>query len=238
MKNKTFKKLVVAIPAFILGLLLLNSFVQTEKISTKACAARENKNKPEPVKIVLKSTNGGQTWQKVCDALPGITRPSMVADSDGVLLATGQKGIKRSTDNGKTWDWVISEGGVGIAVERITGGFAAISYSTTTKTRRIRISSDGINWKAIDEGLPPSSMISSIKEMGNNLICGHPEGIMLSSDRGATWKKVAGAVHSNAIDRDFKYVLAWNPVVNEPVYVFRILVLDNVLFAVSESGGC
>jgi len=70
----------------------------------------------------------------------------------------------RSTDNGERWEWVINEGGVGIAVERIDGGFAAISCNTSTQSRRMRISLDsGKTWKAIDEGLQSLS-ISSINK--------------------------------------------------------------------------
>ena len=53
-----------------------------------------------------------------------------MVESNGVLLATSQRGIIRSTDDGENWALVISEGGVGIDVERIEGGFAAITYST------------------------------------------------------------------------------------------------------------
>jgi photosystem II stability/assembly factor-like uncharacterized protein len=77
-----------------------------------------------------------------------------MVESNGVLLATSQRGILRSTDEGENWALVISEGGVGIDVERIEGGFAAITYSTVSKTRRIRTSYDGgKTWQAIDAGL-------------------------------------------------------------------------------------
>jgi len=141
-----------------------------------------------------------------------------VVQSEGVLIATGENGIMRSTDNGEHWQRVISEGGVGIAVECIKGGFAAISYSTETQSRRIRISLDGgKTWQAIDEGLRPSPSISSIKQMGNYLLCGHPDGIFQSSDMGKTWKRV-------------------HPGVDEKV--FTIYASGNVLYAVAGSVGC
>ncbi|MBC7875350.1 MAG: hypothetical protein H7Y01_15220, partial [Ferruginibacter sp.] len=169
---------------------------------------------------------------------PEIERPapgSNIVKSEGVLIATGQKGIRRSTDNGEHWQWVISEGGVGIAVERIKGGFAAISYNTGTKSRRIRISLDsGKVWQAIDEGLPPSSSISSIKQMGNYLICGHPDGIFRSSDMGKTWNRVHPGVDKN----EFKFLTTWNNPSSNPNKVFRIYVSGNVLYAVAVNAGC
>ena len=86
-----------------------------------------------------------------------------LVESNGILLATSQRGILRSTDEGENWSLVISEGGVGIDVERIEGGFAAITYSTVSKTRRIRTSYDGgKTWQAIDAGLQAHGFIDPI----------------------------------------------------------------------------
>ncbi len=160
-----------------------------------------------------------------------------IVESEGVLIGTGQKGIIRSTDNGEHWEWVISNGGVGIAVERINGGFAAISYSTTTKSRRIHISMDsGKTWRAIDEGLRPSPLISSIKQIGGYLICGHPEGIFRSSDLGKTWNLVHPTVDKNKFiyDRTLNIIDPFN----NPGKVFKIYVSGSVLYAVARHGGC
>ena len=86
-----------------------------------------------------------------------------LVESNGVLVATSMRGIIRSTNDGENWALVISEGGVGIAVERIQGGFAAITYSTVSKTRRIRTSYDGgKTWQAIDAGLQAHGFIDPI----------------------------------------------------------------------------
>jgi photosystem II stability/assembly factor-like uncharacterized protein len=182
-----------------------------------------------------KSNLNTPVWEKenVLDprsASIAFNRSADMVESEGVLIATGQKGIRRSTDNGEHWEWVISEGGVGIAVERIEGGFAAISYNTTTKSRRIRISVDsGKTWKAIDEGLPASLSISSIKQMGKYLLCGHPDGIFRSSDMGKTWS----IVHPG-VDNVFKIIGASG----NNRKVFKIFVSGNVLYAVAGSAGC
>jgi len=87
---------------------------------------------------------------------------SKVVKSNGVLLTTNNRGIIRSTDGGKNWELVISEGGVGIDVECIKGGFAAINYSTAAKTRRIRTSYDGgRTWQPIDAGFPGQAVVNS-----------------------------------------------------------------------------
>jgi len=180
---------------------------------------------------LYKSTDKGKNWKQVQNEGWVMN----IVESEGVLIATGRKGIMRSTDNGEHWQWVISGGGVGIAVERIEGGFAAISYNTEAKSRRIHISLDrGKTWQAIDEGLPPSLSISSIKQMGKYLIIGHPDGIFRTSDMGKTWKSVHPGV--DKVDKnEFDFVRTWN---SEPVKVFRIYVSGNELYAVAGSAGC
>ncbi|WOK07874.1 exo-alpha-sialidase [Imperialibacter roseus] len=182
-------------------------------------------------KSLSKSTDKAQSWKPVQKGWV-----DNIVESEGVLLATGQQGIMRSTDNGDTWEWVISEGGVGIAVERIDGGFAAIAYNTRTQSRRIHTSFDGgKTWQAIDEGLQPSKNISSVKQMGNYLFVGHPDGIFRSSDMGNTWQRVH-AGFGNPLYASLKFAL-WTPAA--PVEkVFKLYVSDNVLYAVAVSPGC
>ena len=265
------KRLFVFVPAILLALFLLNSFVVKEKEekktkATKSCTSltllanapinplakvpvAKVRNKPGRVNILYKSTDDGQTWQDISEGLPEIEQPvnfsaedlqnpSSVLESEGVLIATGTKGIKRSTDNGEHWKWVIKEGGVGIAVEHIEGGFAAIAYNTTTKSRRIHISLDnGKTWKVISDTLGPSPFISSIKQMGKYLICGHPDGIFRSSDMGKTWTSVHSSV-DKVENKDFKFVLPWNSPSSIPKKVFKVFVSGEVLYALAVSAGC
>ncbi len=152
---------------------------------------------------LYKSINSGKTWKYV--HVEGWVMK--IVESNGVLLAASTKGILRSTDDGENWDRVISEGGTGIAVERIDGGFAAIVNNTITQTNSIHISLDsGKTWNTIGEELQPSwssllmkkigllkssSGILSIKQMGKYLICGRSDGIFRSSDMGKTWKQLS-----------------------------------------------
>jgi len=181
---------------------------------------------------LFKSTDKGKTWKQVQNE--GWTMD--IVESEGVLLATGQKGIMRSTDKGEHWEWVISEGGVGIAVERIQGGFAAISYNSSAQSRKIRLSSDGgKTWKTIGEGLRPSLSISSIKQVGYNLLCAHPDGVFLSSDSGRTWKRVLSGVSKNMFASGQLFSI--NPP-NEDSKVFKLYTSGNVVYAVIRNYGC
>ena len=179
---------------------------------------------------LYKSADKGQTWKQVQNE--GWVMD--IVEAEDVLIATGQNGIMRSTDNGEHWEWVISEGGVGIAIERIEGGFAAISYSSTTKSRRIRISLDsGKTWKAVDEGLRPSLSISSIKQIGSYLICGHPDGIFRSSDMGKTWNLVHSSLNGFQLINTPNFA---NPTADTKV--FNIYVSGNIVYAVASNAGC
>ena len=141
-----------------------------------------------------------------------------IVESTGVLMATSQKGILRSTDDGENWDCVLNEGGVGIAIERINGGFAAINYNTGSETRRVRTSYDGgKTWQPIDDGLPATLSIASIIQVGDYFFCGHPTGIFRSSDKGKTWKLIFPSIEDK---------------------VFNLFVSGNVIYAILRSGGC
>jgi photosystem II stability/assembly factor-like uncharacterized protein len=141
------------------------------------------------------------------------------------------QGILRSTNDGENWDRVISEGGAGIAVERIDGGFAAIAYNTITKTNTMHISLDsGKTWNDIGERLQPfwnmslfkqigglqsSSDISSIKQLGEYLICGRSDGVFRSSDMGKTWKLLLPSIENRG---------------------FKLSVSGNVIYAIPNKG--
>nr|WP_295933286.1 exo-alpha-sialidase [uncultured Dyadobacter sp.] len=165
-------------------------------------------------KGLFKSDDSGKNWKRVYDE----GWVMKLIESNGVLVATSQRGIIRSIDNGENWDNVINEGGVGIAVERIKGGFAAITCNTETETRRVRTSDDGgKTWQPIDANLPASLIIASITEVGKYIFCGHPAGIYRSSDKGKTWQLLLPAIQDK---------------------VFNLSVSGNTIYAIPRSGGC
>jgi photosystem II stability/assembly factor-like uncharacterized protein len=163
---------------------------------------------------LFKSTDSGKTWKHV--RTQGWVMK--LVESNGVLLATSQGGIIRSTDDGENWDGVLNEGGVGIAVERIKGGFSAIVANTQSLSRTVRTSYDGgETWQPIDAGLTPHLLTASIIEVGEYFFCGHPEGIFRSSDKGKTWKLLLPSIENK---------------------VFNLCVSGNVIYAIARNGGC
>ncbi|MCP9765590.1 WD40/YVTN/BNR-like repeat-containing protein [Lacihabitans soyangensis] len=162
---------------------------------------------------LFRSTDNGKNWKNVLEGWV-----IKAVESKGVLVATSQKGIVRSTDDGATWQNVIHEGGVGIDVAIINGGFAAISYNAQSKTRRVRTSYDtGKTWQAIDAGLPPHDLTANILEVDHNLFIGHPKGIYKSADKGKSWTLISPAIDDK---------------------VFNLYVSGKAIYAVPRAGGC
>ncbi len=163
---------------------------------------------------LYKSTDNGQTWKRVHTG----GWVMKLVESGGVLVATSQRGIIRSTDGGESWDGVLHEGGVGIAIEAIDGGFAAIVANTKVMARTVRTSYDaGKTWQPIDAGIPADLRTASIIQVGEYFFCGHPLGIFRSSDKGKTWKLIRPSVGDK---------------------VFNLSVSGKVIYAIPRPGGC
>src|SRR5215217_580420 len=92
------KRLLVFVPAILLVLFLLYSFVLKEKNAAKII-----RNKSGLVNIVFKSTDGGQTWQDISKGLPknlqeaenlrkdSMRRDSFFANDKGLFLKVGSE---------------------------------------------------------------------------------------------------------------------------------------------------
>lgn len=161
---------------------------------------------------LFKFDDAGKAWKQVFAQSKGVRK---LVEAGGVLMGLTQKGIIRSTDNGDHWNLVTTEGDHGIDVQRINGGFAAITESQERRFR-LRTSHDGgMTWQAIDAGLPVH--VFNIVQVGENLFCSHRNGISGSSDNGKTWKLLLPSIDHN---------------------IFNLSVSGNVIYAMRNVGGC
>jgi len=206
---------------------------------------------PDAESIAFTSADGGKTWQETTAIPPAIEKTSpgnKQVQSAGVIIATGQRGIKRSTDNGAHWEWVISEGGVGIDVAKIKGGFAAITFSTQSHTRRIRVSYDGgITWHPIDEALQPANTPRSINNLFTLANLSYPasrpnnaplpEEAMISSIIEVDGNFYCG--HPKGVFKSADKGKTWQlllPSIEGKVY--NLSVSGALIYAVPRNGGC
>lgn len=163
---------------------------------------------------LFRSTNLGKTWHHV-RKFGWIIK---IVESNGILIATSQNGIIRSSDDGENWNEVLNEGGVGIDVTSTAQGFAAITYNTESKTRRVRTSmDDGKTWKPIDASLPPHDLIANVIQVGDYFFCGHPKGIYRSADKGKTWELILPSIGEK---------------------VFNLSRMGKAIYAFPRVGGC
>lgn len=180
---------------------------------------------------LYKTADNGKTWKRVhTEGMDG-----NMTESNGVLVAVSMRKIIRSTDNGETWTEAISEDAVTFDVKQINGGFAASTSSSESNSRRLSTSYDGgKTWQPINSGLQDKVVIDSIGrtwndrlrlhfsitsiiQVGENLLCTHPDGIFRSSDKGKTWKLLLPSVQDKG---------------------FNLFVSGNVIYAIPSKGGC
>jgi hypothetical protein len=106
-KFKKMKRLFLFVPAILLVLFLLNSFVLKEK---EAGEKTTKGTKSGPATIVFRSTGGGQTWQDISKGLPenlqreGVWSHGLFANDHGLYLRAGN-GVYHSEPNSTTSFW-------------------------------------------------------------------------------------------------------------------------------------
>lgn len=182
-------------------------------------------------KGLFRSIDRGKTWQHVYDG--GLL--GHLAESDGVLLTTSMRKIIRSTDNGENWSPAISEDSAAWDIKPINGGFAAITATGESNTRRLSTSYDGgKTWQSIHSRLQDKATIdsiwrtwndrpllkafgASITQVGDYFLSIHPEGIFKSSDKGKTWRLLLPATDGK---------------------IFNLFGAGNVMYAIPSKAGC
>lgn len=187
------KKLFVFVPAILLILFLINSFVPKEKEAG------------EKTMVVFKSTDGGQTWQDISKGLPenlredSIRGNSFFANDKGLFLRVGN-GLYHSTAKATAPFWteeVFPDEHSSIAPGK-SGIFASNYWGINLKT------TNGTSvWSPIFENFQEPRIRSTFETAGGTIFIGIDRGFFRSTDDGKTWKHVyAGGLVGHLAESD------------------------------------
>lgn len=141
---------------------------------------------PDEDGIVLRSTDGGDTWSEV--SIPTTNPLQGVWGVGSTIIAVGWGGtVLRSTDRGATWTRVPTA--VTAALRDVWGAgstFVAVGASGTI----LRSTNGGVTWAAVESQL--QSGLSGVSGVGSVLIAVGGSGTILrSADQGASWSAIS-----------------------------------------------
>lgn len=136
---------------------------------------------------VVRSDDGGTTWVPSSTSLPDVYVHCLVQLGDGSVLAGTGHGISVSTDDGRSWDAYATElhGHRLFALHELADGrIMAGSYSHMWIGRDEK-------WKQVDPGLTPDEGWAALFGDGGEIYAGTKAGVLLSDDRGSTFRNIA-----------------------------------------------
>ncbi|MFQ5630520.1 MAG: FlgD immunoglobulin-like domain containing protein, partial [bacterium] len=158
---------------------------------------------------VFRSTNSGDSWQKMATGLPDTSVRALGVNRDGHVFAGTDDGFYRSTDNGESWQ----QSNAGLTSLRIRtlaiNSENAVFVGTTGTGRGVFRSTDnGDNWVFRSIGLPTSTISSLVINNSDHLfaaIGNESNGVFRSTNNGDVWASVNtglanGFIQSLAVD--------------------------------------
>ena len=195
------KKLFVLVPVILLVLFLLNSFVLKEKAAlTKTGLAS----------IVLRSRDGGQTWQDISKGLPeklqkeGVWMQGSFANDSGLYLRAGN-GVFRNEPHTTTSFWSkavfpgnqrqIAAGRNGIFAYDFRGQFLQkINGNPDWKPMYTNFQEQAVRINRTDDWMyrnyKERQVCSIFETMGGSVFIGSNNALFKSTNSGKTWKYV------------------------------------------------
>ena len=150
-----------------------------------------------PVTGMLKSTNGGTTWDSISNYNGG--QSGMLISKPGYIFGGLIPGLVRSKDNGKTWDTLPSMIYYTncFGINKVTGTlFIGIDAITNTSSRALtyRSTDEGDTWKLIDT---TGTNIDAIYGAANGILYAGKGEVYRSTDDGITWTKYGTGLPTN-----------------------------------------
>jgi len=200
------KRLFVFAPAFFIVVFLLNSFVLKEKVageittagtksikdpgtgdralidpSAKDSVFRANGNKPGLASSVLKSTDGGLTWQDISEGLPAIERPVNFFAGDSDLYLNVKNEMYRSKSNliSPVWEKMNVPDPQNASIAFNRSGIIAFNY----KGQIYQKTSATQTWLPIHTNFSKHSMRTVFETPDGTVFLGYGHGLYKSIDR-------------------------------------------------------
>ena len=153
---------------------------------------------------LLKSKNGGESWQKVPGRLVGAGVSCLAIDPakpTTLYAGTEERGIFKSTDGGQSW--VGRNGGLpgytGVLSLAINPKAPRTVYAGTTSGGVLRTRDGGEHWTAINAGLPPNASVYSLaldaaSKSGATLYAGTDDRVYKSTNGGLNWRPASAGL--------------------------------------------
>jgi len=155
--------------------------------------------------VNLKKTNGTSVWSPIFDNSSESRIRSVFETAGGTIFIGIDRGLFRSTDNGKTWKHVHAGLFVGHMAE-LNGVLVAASMR-----RIIRSTDDGENWEFVT---PEGNAVFDVKQINGgfaamtSVSASNTRGVSTSYDGGKTWQADdAGRQDKSVIDSIWR---TWN----------------------------
>ena len=251
------KRLFVFVPAILLVLFLLNSFLLKEKTGFKSTDGGEtwqdipNDTAPFWIKEIsrdehssispgksglfawgvnLKKANGTSVWSPIFENFREPRIRSVFETAGGTIFIGNDKGLFKTADDGKTWKHVYTEGLVGNLAES-NGVLVAISM-----TKIIRSTDNGENWTlAISEDSVAFDVkqIKGIFAATTSSSASNTRRLSTSYDGGKTWQLVDTGLHKAVIDSIWR---TWNDRPRVKAFITLITQIGENFFCVDRDG--
>lgn len=154
---------------------------------------------------LLRSSDGGQTWQTANNGLPELPVHALTQDQAGRLFAGTPQGVLRSVDGGQSWQaastqilpydircLAVSQRGQVLAGSATGGVFRSSDGGVIWEPLpgSMRVVGTGRQMRTIN-GLFPTTAVRALATLGHNgqqiLLAGTDKGVLRSVDAGQTW---------------------------------------------------
>jgi photosystem II stability/assembly factor-like uncharacterized protein len=145
---------------------------------------------------VIKSTDGGNSWEKCSTGLDAVTISAIATDNGIIFISQGTGGCFKSIDGGNSWNKI--EGVLsGIVISSIVKGNDGYVFASNGNNAIFRTTDGGSSWQNLNLNTTDNIYISSPLNASNDgyIAFGTLEnGIFVSTDNGDNWTQQKGTI--------------------------------------------